>query len=93
MRFGICLAARSIVGVPRSKFSFHPIPALEPFGVDVALDDILQNYMSKADQLMNGRMPWRGAREKSTFFMQMLIQSSSHTVTWCSTALLGPVIS
>lgn len=65
-------------GVPQSKFSFQPIPALELHGVDVARDDILQNYMGKADQLMNGGMPWRGAREKSTLFMQMLIQSSSH---------------
>ena len=77
MRFGIFLVVTSIVGVPQSKFSFQPIPALEPFAVDVARDDILQNYMSKADQLMNGRMPWCRAREKSTLFMQMLIQSSS----------------
>ena len=77
MRFGICLAVRNMVGVPSSKFSFQSIPALERHGVDVARDDILQNYMGKDDQLMNGATPWRGAREKSTLFMQMLIQSSS----------------
>lgn len=77
MRFGICLAVRSVVGAPPSKFSFQPIPALHPHGVDVARDDILQNYMGKDDQLMNGDTPWRGAREKSTLFMQMLIQASS----------------
>ena len=56
MRFDIRLTVKSIVRVLQSKFSFLPIHALEPFGVDVARDDIQQNYMIKADQLMNGRM-------------------------------------
>lgn len=77
MRFGILLAVRSLVGVPQSKFIFQPIPALDVHGVDVARDDILQNYVARDDQLMNANIPWRGPREKSTLLMQMLIQASS----------------
>jgi len=77
MRFGICLAVRSLPGVPKSKFTFLPIPELDRHGVDVARDDILQNYVTREDQMMNGDTPWRGAREKSTLFLQMLIQATT----------------
>jgi hypothetical protein len=40
-----------------SSFAFQPVPALLRNGVDVARDDILQNYMGKDDQLMNGEVP------------------------------------
>ena len=74
MRFGITLVVRS---KPASKFSFQPVPALDRHGVDVSRDDILQNLVSREDQLMNGPTLWRGPREKSTLLMQMLIQSST----------------
>lgn len=75
MRFSICLAVRSLPGVPPSKFSFQAIPALDRHGVDVAHDDILQNYVARDEQLMNGTTPWRGPQEKSRLIMQMLIQA------------------
>ena len=77
MRFGITLLVRMMLGKPASKFSFQPVPALDRHGVDVSRDDILQNLVSREDQLMNGPTPWRGPREKSTLLMQMLIQSST----------------
>jgi hypothetical protein len=77
MRFGITLVVRTMPGKPPSKFSFQPVPALDRHGVDVSRDDILQNLVSREDQLMNGPTPWRGPREKSTILMQMLIQSST----------------
>jgi hypothetical protein len=77
MRFGITLLVRTMHGKPASKFSFQPVPALDRHGVDVSRDDILQNLVSREDQLMNGPTPWRGPREKSTLLMQMLIQSST----------------
>ena len=77
MRFGITLVVRTMPGKPASKFSFQPVPALDRHGVDVSRDDILQNLVSRKDQLMNGPTPWRGPREKSTLLMQMLIQSST----------------
>ena len=78
MRFGITLLVRTMPGKPASKFSFQPVPALDRHGVDVSRDDILQNLVSREDQLMNGPTPWRGPREKSTLLMQMLIQSSTY---------------
>ena len=53
-------------GKPASKFSFQRVPVLDRHGVDVSRDDILQNLVSREDQLMNGSTPWRGPREKST---------------------------
>ena len=64
-------------GSPPSKFSFRHVPALDPYGVDVARDDILQNLVSREDQLTNGSTPWRGPREKSVLLMQMLIEACS----------------
>lgn len=64
-------------GSPASKFSFRHVPALDPYGVDVARDDILQNLVSREDQLTNGSTPWRGPREKSVLLMQMLIEACS----------------
>ena len=77
MRFGICLAVKSLDGIPPSEFTFQQIPTLDRHGVHVARDDILQNFIGRNDQMMNGCMPWRGPREKSTLFMQMLIEASS----------------
>jgi len=68
---------RSLDGIPRSNFSFQPIPTLDQHGVDVARDDILMNYVTRDEQLMNGTLPWRGPREKSVLLMQMLIQAST----------------
>jgi hypothetical protein len=79
MRFGITLIMRTMSGKPASNFSFQPVPALDRHGVDVSRDDILQNLVSREDQLMNGATPWQGPREKSSLLMQMLIQScTSH---------------
>jgi hypothetical protein len=74
MRFGISLSVRSVSGSPASKFSFHHVPQLDPYGVDVARDDILQNLVSREDQLTNGSTPWREPREQSVLLIQMLIE-------------------
>ena len=53
----ICLAVKSLPWVPKSTFSFQPIPAFDHHGVDVARDDILMNMVTKYDQLMNDNLP------------------------------------
>lgn len=95
MRFGILLAVRSLIEVPRSNFAFRPVPALDRHGVDVARDDCLQNIVLRENQLINGSIPWRGPREKSISFMQMLIQSASDPgdVVLDCTAATGKFIS
>ena len=67
MRFGILLAVRSVSGSPALKFSFCNVLELDAHGVDVARDDILQNLVSREDQLTNGSTPWRGPRENPCF--------------------------
>lgn len=77
MRFGISLYVRPSGGQDTSKFSFQAVPAHEAVGVNVARDDILQNFCGKDDVTMNGDKPWRGPREKACPFMQMLIEATT----------------
>jgi hypothetical protein len=37
---------------------------LDSVGIDVAVDDVLFNLVTKDTQLMRGSTPWRGGREK-----------------------------
>ncbi len=73
MRFAISL----LVKERASTFSFQNVPSHDAVGVDVAKDDILQNFCGKNDVAMNGKKPWRGPREKARPFMQMLIEACS----------------
>ena len=45
--------------------------------MDVARDNILQNFLNKEDVTMNGNVPWRGPHEKALEFMQMLVEACS----------------
>ena len=45
--------------------------------MDVAHDNILQNFLNKEDVTMNGNVPWHGLREKAREFMQMLVEACS----------------
>ncbi len=42
-------------------------------GVDVAKDDVFQNFCGKSDIAMNDDKPWQDPHEKVHLFMQMLI--------------------
>jgi hypothetical protein len=49
---------------------------LDSVGIDVAVDDILFNLVTKDSQLMRGSSPWRGGREKDPLLLQLLIEST-----------------
>jgi hypothetical protein len=71
-----------------SKFTFSTSSSMKDIGVDVASDEWLQNFITWADQAMNGQKPWRGPREMSLGFWQMLIEAStlpSDIVLECTT--------
>ena len=55
-------------------FPFQVVPSFDAVGVTVGSDDILPNYNFQEEISMNGGVPWRGPREKSRQFMQMLIE-------------------
>jgi hypothetical protein len=55
--------------------SFNKNEVLVKEGVSVKDDDIIFNYTSEKDQLMDGLVPWRGAREKHRDIYQMFIES------------------
>jgi hypothetical protein len=71
-RFGAYL----LVKKGSSKFTFSTSSSMKDIGVDVASDEWLQNFTTRADPAMNGLKPWRGPREKSPGFWQMLIEAS-----------------
>jgi hypothetical protein len=46
-------------------------------GIDVAVDDVLFNLVTKDSQLMRGSTPWRGGRKKDPLLLQLLIESTT----------------
>jgi hypothetical protein len=68
---------RSYPGLPSSKFSIGPIVELDSIGIDVAVDDVLFNLVTKDTQFKNGNIPWRGGREKDPLLLQLLIESTT----------------
>lgn len=72
--FRIVLLTRS----KNSKFSFRPsLSEFSRIGIDIAEDDVIQNWTTTGSQLMCNQVPWRGAREKDPLFMQSLIRATT----------------
>jgi hypothetical protein len=63
-RFGAYL----LVKKGSSKFTFSTSSSMKDIGVDIASDEWLQNFTTRADQAMNGLKPWHGLQEKSLGF-------------------------
>jgi hypothetical protein len=68
---------RSYPGLPPSTFSIGPVDELDSVGIDVVVDDVLFNLVTKDTQLKNGNIPWRGGREKDPLLLQLLIESTT----------------
>jgi hypothetical protein len=51
---------------------------LDFVGIDVAVDDVLFNLVTKDTQLMRGSTSWRGSREKDPLLLQLLIESTTN---------------
>jgi hypothetical protein len=76
-KFCIQLLVRSYPGLPSSTFSIRPMAELDSAGIDVAVDNVLFNLVTKDSQLMRGSSPWRGGREKDPPLLQLLIESTT----------------
>jgi hypothetical protein len=63
--------------MPSSTFSIQPVVELDSVGINVAVDDVLFNLVTKDTQLMRGNTPWRGGREKDPLLLQLLIESTT----------------
>ena len=74
MRFAISLLVKASRPKTTNDFPFRFGQSHEVVGVDVARDDILQNFLNKEDMTMNGNVPWH---EKAREFMQMLVEACS----------------
>jgi hypothetical protein len=60
-----------------SAFSLQPVMELEALGIDLAVDDILYNLVTRESQHMRGVTPWRGCKEKDPLLLQTLIESTT----------------
>ncbi len=60
-----------------SGFKLRIIPEVRDAGIDLEEDDLLHNFTTAKMQLMNGQIPWRGAREKDPRFLQILVEAST----------------
>jgi hypothetical protein len=50
---------------------------LDFVGINIAVDDVLFNLVTKDTQLMRGSTPWRGGRKKGPLLLQLLIESTT----------------
>jgi hypothetical protein len=64
--------------MPSSTFSIGPVAELDSVGIDVVVDDVLFNLVTKDTQLTSGSSLWRGGREKDPLLLQLLIESTTH---------------
>lgn len=77
MKFGITLLVKDLGERGKSKFEFKLTTGMVDKKVDLQLDDTLLNYTSEKTMLMNGKDPWRGAREKHPRFFGWLIEGTT----------------
>jgi hypothetical protein len=90
LKFCIQLLVRSYPEVPSSTFSIRPMAELDSIGIDVAVDDVIFNLVTRDTQLMRGSNPWRGGREKDPVLLQLLIESTTQVgdiVLDCTTSI------
>ena len=60
-----------------STFSIWPIVELDSVDINIAIDDVFFNLVTKDTQLMRGSIPQRGGRKKDPLLFQLLIVSST----------------
>jgi hypothetical protein len=77
LKFCIQLLVRSYPGLPSSTFSIGPLAEFHSVGIDVAVDDVFFNLVTKDTQIMRGSTPWRRSREKDPVLLQLLIESTT----------------
>ena len=60
---------------PGSRFSVTNSKTWLDLGFSLERDGLLQNFMDEKNQLMRDQVQWRGAREKLSSFIQIIIES------------------
>jgi hypothetical protein len=76
LRFRILLLVRT-GKTWTSRFQFQECKALSDSSVDFLSDDVVHNFTTKDTVLMNGAVPWRGAREKDPALLRLLIEATT----------------
>lgn len=76
LRFRILLLVRT-GKTWTSAFRFQECKALSDSFVDFLSDDVVHNFTTRDTMLMNGSVPWRGAREKDPALLRLLIEATT----------------
>ena len=58
-------------------FPLRPMAKLDFVGINIAIDDVFFNLVTKDTQLNRGSTPWRGGRKKDHILLQLLIESTT----------------
>ena len=64
-----------VYACPGSRFSITDSKTWLDLGFSLERDGLLLNFTDEKNQLMHDQVPWRGAREKHSSFMQIIIES------------------
>jgi len=72
---GFCV--RVVQGRSKSRFSFYPVPSLEPSRINVGENDMLRKSCNEVDMTINGTIHWCGLREKSPELMHILVEATT----------------
>jgi len=75
MVFSITFVVKEADPKWKSDYLFQFIESLEMLRVNVARDDVLQNWCNFNNVTMNGDIPWWRPRKKSHEFMQMIVEA------------------
>ena len=81
---------RSYPGLPSSTFPIGPVAEFDFVGINVAVDDVFFNLVTKDTQLKRGNTPWRRGREKDPVLLQLVIESTTQVgdiVLDCTTSI------
>ena len=63
--------------MPSSTFCIQLVAELDSVGINVAIDDVLFNLVTKDTQFMRSNTPWRGNKQKNPLLLQLLIESTT----------------
>jgi hypothetical protein len=75
-QFYIKLLVKDFPSSVVSSFTLQLVDELEVVDIDLSVDDVLHNLVTKESQLMEDGIPWRGFQKKDPIFFQMLIEAT-----------------
>ena len=76
LRFYSELLVKDFPSPVASSFTLQLVDELEVVDIDLSVDDVLYNLVTKESQLMEDGIPWRGFQKKDPIFFQNLMEAT-----------------